>query len=57
MNIVKAETVTEFDGSVYYSVTTTDERVHSVPTDPNNSDYAELMRQVAEEGLVIEEAE
>jgi len=28
----------------------------SVPLDPNNSDYAELMRQVAEEGLVIEEA-
>ena len=34
------------DGAIYF-----------IPTDPNNTDYAELMRQVEEEDLVIEESE
>ena len=31
--------------------------VLSVPLDPNNTDYAEIMRQVKEEGLTIKDAE
>ena len=34
------------DGAIYF-----------IPTDPNNTDYAELMRQVEEEDLVVEEPE
>ena len=29
----------------------------SVPLDPDNTDYAEILRQVKEEGLTIKEAE
>ena len=31
--------------------------VLSVPLDPDNTDYAEIMRQVKEEGLTIKDAE
>ena len=31
--------------------------VLSVPLDPDNTDYAEIMRQVKEEGLTIQDAE
>ena len=34
-----------------------DGRHTSIPTDPNNTDYQEVLRQVKEEGLTIKDAE
>ena len=36
---------------------TIDEIVCTVPIDPDNTDYAEIMRQVKEEGLTIKDAD
>ena len=45
------------EGGVTYTVTLPNNVVLSVPDDPDNSDYAEIMRQVEAGELVIQEAE
>lgn len=52
-NIVKNVTP---EGGVTYTVTLPNNVVLSVPDDPDNSDYAEIMRQVEAGELTIQEA-
>jgi len=59
MIITKAEyknSITSGEKNAYIEATI-DEKVWFVPKDPNNRHYAEIMRQVKEEGLTIKDAE
>ena len=59
MIITKAEyknSITSGEKNAYIEATI-DEKVWFVPKDPNNRHYAEIMRQVKEEGLTIKDAD
>ena len=57
MSFPNAQYVNGLDGEVAcIQVTYTDHLLH-IPIDPNNSDYAEIMRQVEAGELTIQEAD
>ena len=55
MNITDAQYVESLE--VKSIKATIDGQVWSIPLDPNNRHYAEIMRQVKEEGLTIKDAD
>ena len=58
MNITSAQYVKNSDGTENDSITATiNGKVWSVPLDPDNTDYAEIMKQVEEGKLKIKDAE
>ena len=57
MNITAAQYTTDFEGNNAAIKATIDGTEMSVPLDPANRHYAEIMRQVEAGELVIQEAE
>jgi hypothetical protein len=57
MNITTAQYVNGLDGNTASITATIDGQELSVPLDPANRHYAEIMRQVEAGDLVIQEAE
>jgi hypothetical protein len=57
MNITKAQYATDLDGNVNSVRATINGEVWVVPLDPDNTDYAEILKQVKEGTLTIKEAE
>ena len=57
MNITSAQYQIDFDGNNCAIVATIDGVEMSVPLDPANRHYAEIMRQVEAGSLTIQEAE
>jgi len=57
MNITAAQYTVDFDGSNTSIQATIDGTVMSVPLDPANRHYAEIMRQVEAGTLVVAAAE
>jgi len=57
MNITSAQYVDDFDGTTMGLKATIDGQELSVPLDPANRHYAEIMRQVEAGTLVIQDAE
>ena len=57
MNITSAQYTTGIDGSNACIKATIDGTEMSVPLDPANRHYAEIMRQVEAGDLVVQEAE
>jgi len=56
MNITSAQYFSDMGQNVSITVTI-DGAEMSIPLDPNNRHYAEIMRQVKEEGLTIKDAD
>ena len=56
MNITSAQYTTDMDGNNSSIKATIDGQEMSVPLDPANRHYAEIMRQVAAGTLTIQEA-
>ena len=57
MNITDAQYKVDLDGVTKTIIKTTiDGKVYDIPLDPANRHYAEILRQVKEEGLTIKEA-
>ena len=56
MNIKDAQYIKHNDENSVVKITV-DETEMFVPIDPDNTDYAEILRQVKEEGLTIKDAE
>ena len=57
MNISNAQYIKDIASINTCVQATIDDIEMSVPLDPNNRHYAEIMRQVKEEGLTIKDAE
>ena len=58
MDISEAKYVKNSDGTDIDSIKATiNGKVWSVPLDPNNTDYAEILKQVKEGTLTIKDAE
>lgn len=57
MNIISAQYKTDDEGSNIYVAATIDGIEMTVPLDPANRHYAEIMRQVETGELVIQEAD
>tara|TARA_Y100000114_G_C11590474_1_gene245530 strand:+ start:429 stop:602 length:174 start_codon:yes stop_codon:yes gene_type:complete len=57
MNITKAQYATDLDGNVNSIRATINGEVWVVPLDPDNTDYAEILKQVKEGKLTIKDAE
>ena len=57
MDITSAQYATNTSGETNQIIATIDGEVTSVPLDPANRHYAEIMRQVEAGNLVIQEAE
>lgn len=57
MNITSAQYVQDFDGNNTSIAVVVGEKTLSVPLDPENRHYAEIMRQVEAGELVIQEAD
>jgi len=57
MNITSAQYFNDLDGNQFCIIATIDGTEMSVPLDPDNRHYAEIMRQVDAGTLTIEEAE
>tara|TARA_E500000075_G_scaffold125413_1_gene129214 strand:- start:621 stop:794 length:174 start_codon:yes stop_codon:yes gene_type:complete len=57
MNITDAQYKKDIDGIVNSVTATINGAVWSVPLDPDNRHYAEILRQVKEEGLTIKDAD
>ena len=57
MNITSAQYTADFDGNTSGIKATIDGTEMSVPLDPANRHYAEIMRQVDAGTLVIQDAE
>ena len=56
MNITSAQYTVDFDGNNASITATIDGQEMSIPLDPANRHYAEIMRQVEAGELVIQEA-
>ena len=57
MNITKAQYATDLDGNVNSIRATINGEVWVVPLDPDNTDYAEIQKQVKEGTLTIKDAD
>ena len=57
MNITDAQYKKSLDGDVNSVTATIDGAVWSIPLEPANRHYAEILRQVKEEGLTIKDAD
>ena len=57
MNIKSAQYNKGDDGNNCSINVVTDEKTLSIPINPDNRHYAEIMRQVKEEGLTIKDAD
>jgi len=57
MNITSAQYKNSFEGTAMCIIATIDSVEMSVPLDPSNRHYAEIMRQVNEGTLTIADAE
>ena len=58
MNITSAQYFKDtLDGKNLCIIATIDGAEMSIPLDPNNRHYAEILRQVKEEGLTIKDAD
>jgi len=57
MNIISAKYQVDYQGNNCAIETVIDGITYSVPLDPNNRHYAEILKQVKEGTLTIEDAE
>ena len=57
MNIKSAQYYKDRDGNNCSITVVTDEKTLSIPINPDNTDYIEIMRLVKEEGLTIKDAD
>lgn len=57
MQFTNQKYVVDLDGNHSGIQATVDGKEMSIPMDPNNRHYAEILRQVDEEGLIIQEAD
>ena len=57
MDITKAQYATDLDGNVNSVRATINGEVWVVPLDPDNTDYAEILKQVKEGKLTIKDAD
>ena len=57
MNITAAQYVSDFDGTTSGIKATIDGMEMSVPLDPSNRHYAEILKQVEEGTLVVQPAD
>ena len=57
MNITAAQYVTDLDGNNFGIQATIDGQEMSVPLDPANRNYAEILKQVAAGTLTIQDAD
>jgi len=57
MNITSAQYIADDDGNNEVIKATIDNKTYFVPTDPDNKDYAEIMRQVEAGTLTIADAD
>ena len=57
MNIKSAQYYKDHDGNNCSITVVTDEKTLSIPLDPENTDYAEILKQVQEGTLTIQDAD
>ncbi len=57
MNIKSAQYYKDHDGNNCSITVVTDEKTLSIPLDPENTDYAEILKQVKEGTLTIKDAD
>ncbi len=56
MNITAAKYIADVDGNTFGIQATIDGSSVSIPLADDNRDYKEIMRQVSDDGLVIQES-
>ena len=57
MNIASAQYVSDMDGNIDHIIATIDGQEVSVPLDPDNRHYAEILKQVEAGTLTIADAD